>query len=255
MKCVILAGGYGTRFSEETYNKPKPMIEIGGMPILWHIMKIYEEHNISDFIICLGYKGYLIKEFFANYIRHMSDMTINFKKKSLNFHNQNIEPWKITLVDTGADSMTGGRLLKIKKYLLKTESFCFTYGDGLANLNISEQITFHKKHGKIATVCAVQPPNRYGVLDIKGTTVKSFEEKPSDSNWINGGFFILKYEALNFIDSLQTIWEKQPLKTLAQMGELKAFHHHNFWHPMDTLRDHRYLESLWKNENCPWKIW
>ena len=255
MKCVILAGGYGTRFSEETYNKPKPMIEIGGMPILWHIMKIYEKHNISDFIICLGYKGYLIKEFFANYVRHMSDMTIDFKTNSIDFHNSSIEPWRVTLVDTGTFSLTGGRLLKVKKYLSKSESFCFTYGDGLADIDISKQINFHSKHGKIATVCAVQAPNRYGVLDIKGTSVKSFEEKPSDSNWINGGFFVLKYEALDYIKNSKTIWEKEPLNTLTLNGQLEAYRHKKFWHPMDTLRDHKRLQELWNKKSCPWKIW
>tara|TARA_B110000503_G_scaffold23555_1_gene36951 strand:- start:3774 stop:4541 length:768 start_codon:yes stop_codon:yes gene_type:complete len=255
MKCVILAGGYGTRFSEETYNKPKPMIEIGGMPILWHIMKIYEKHNVTDFIICLGYKGYLIKEFFTNYIRHMSNITINFKSNSLDYHKIDVEPWKITLVDTGSSSMTGGRLLKVKQYLSKSESFCFTYGDGLSDIDISDEIKFHNNHGKLSTVCAVQPPNRYGVLDIKGTTVKSFQEKPSDSNWINGGFFILKYDAIDLIDDEQTIWEKKPLKTLAEKGELQAYHHNKFWHPMDTLRDHNYLEDLWHNNKSPWKTW
>ena len=255
MKCVILAGGYGTRISEETHNKPKPMIEIGGMPILWHIMKIYEKHNITEFIICLGYKGYLIKEFFSNYTRHMSDMTINFNSNNVKFHETNVAPWKVTLVDTGTSSMTGGRLLRVKKYLSDSESFCFTYGDGLADINISEQIKFHENHGKIVTVCAVQPPNRYGVLNIKGTTVKGFAEKPSDSNWINGGFFILKHEALNFIENTQTIWEKEPLEKLTQMGELQAYRHNKFWHPMDTLRDHKHLEELWHNNESPWKTW
>lgn len=255
MKCVILAGGYGTRFSEETYNKPKPMIEIGGMPILWHIMKIYEKHKVSDFIICLGYKGYLIKEFFANYVRHRSDMTVDFKTNTIEFHKSSIEPWNITLVDTGTSSLTGGRLLKVKEYLSKSESFCFTYGDGLADLDISEQIKFHSKHNKIATVCAVQAPNRYGVLDIKGTSVKSFEEKPSDSNWINGGFFVLKYEALDYIENSQTIWEKEPLNTLTLNGQLEAYRHSKFWHPMDTLRDHKHLQELWHKRDCPWKIW
>jgi len=255
MKCVILAGGLGTRISEETYNKPKPMIEIGGMPIIWHIMKIYEKHNVTDFIICLGYKGYLIKEYFINYIRHMSNITINLKSNTLDFHKIDVEPWKITLVDTGDSSMTGGRLLNVKQYLSKSESFCFTYGDGLADIDISNEIKFHNNHGKIATVCAVQPPNRYGVLDIKGTTVNSFEEKPSDSNWINGGFFILKYDAIDFIDDEQTVWEKKPLNKLTEMGELQAYHHRKFWHPMDTLRDHKYLEDLWYNNKSPWKTW
>ena len=255
MKCVILAGGFGTRFSEETDNKPKPMIEVGGMPILWHIMKIYASHNVTDFIICLGYKGYLIKEYFSNYFLYMSDVTIDLKNNKLTVHRKNAEPWKITLVDTGVNSMTGGRLLNVKKYLLKAESFCFTYGDGLSDINISDEIKFHNSHGKIATICAVQPPNRYGVLNIKDSTVKSFHEKPSESGWINGGFFILKYDAIDFIKNEQTIWEKEPLNKLAQMGELQSYLHKSFWHPMDTLRDQRYLDDLWNNNESPWKKW
>lgn len=255
MKCVILAGGFGTRFSEETDNKPKPMIEVGGMPILWHIMKIYESHNVTDFIICLGYKGYIIKEYFSNYFLHRSDVTIDLKNNKLSVHRKDAEPWKITLVDTGIDSMTGGRLLNVKKYLSKTESFCFTYGDGLSDINISDEISFHNSHGKIATVCAVQPQNRYGVLSIKGTAVEGFQEKPSDGGWINGGFFILKYDAIDLIKNDQTIWEKEPLNKLAQMNELQAYHHKSFWHPMDTLRDQRYLNDLWKNNKSPWKTW
>ena len=255
MKCVILAGGFGTRFSEETDNKPKPMIQIGGKPILWHIMKIYESHNITDFIICLGYKGYIIKEYFSNYFLHMSDVTINLANNEIVTHQKNAEPWKITLVDTGIDSMTGGRLLNIKKYLNENESFCFTYGDGLADLDITEEIKFHNSHGKTATICAVQPPNRYGVLDIVNDTVGGFSEKPKDGGWINGGFFILKYEALKFIKDESTIWEREPLAKLAKTGELKAYRHQSFWHPMDTLRDQRYLEEQWKSGSAQWKMW
>jgi len=255
MKCVILAGGFGTRFSEETENKPKPMIEIGGMPILWHIMKIYEAHNITDFIICLGYKGHLIKEYFSNYFLYMSDVTIDLKNNKLTVHRKDAEPWNITLVDTGVNSMTGGRLLNVKKYLSTKESFCFTYGDGLSDINISDEIKFHNSHGKIATICAVQPPNRYGVLSIKDSTVKSFQEKPSDGGWINGGFFILKYHAIDFIENQQTIWEKEPLNKLAQMGELRSYIHKSFWHSMDTLRDQQYLDDLCNNNKSPWKTW
>lgn len=255
MKCVILSGGFGTRFSEETDSKPKPMIEIGGMPILWHIMKIYASHNVTDFIICLGYKGYLIKEYFSNYFLYMSDVTIDLKNNKITIHRKDAEPWKITLVDTGINSMTGGRLLNIKKYLSKTESFCFTYGDGLSDINISDEIKFHNSHGKIATVCAIQPPNRYGLLNIKDSTVKNFQEKPSDSGWINGGFFILKYNAIDFIENEQTTWEKEPLNKLTQMGELQSYLHKGFWHPMDTLRDQRYLNDLWNNNKAPWKTW
>lgn len=255
MKCVILAGGFGTRFSEETENKPKPMIEIGGMPILWHIMKIYETHNVTDFIICLGYKGYLIKEYFSNYSIYRSDITFDLKKNKLIVHQKNAEPWKITLVDTGVNSMTGGRLLNVKKYLSKTESFCFTYGDGLSDINISEEIKFHNSHGKIATICAVQPPSRYGVLTIKDSIVKSFKEKPTEGGWINGGFFILKYHAIDLIENQQTIWEKEPLNKLVKMGELRSYLHKSFWHSMDTIRDQQYLNYLWNNNKSPWKTW
>ena len=255
MKCVILAGGFGTRFSEETNNKPKPMIKVGSMPILWHIMKIYESHNINEFIICLGYKGYVIKEYFSNYFLHRSDVTIDLNNNSLEVHRKNAEPWKITLVDTGFDSMTGGRLLNVKNYLSESESFCFTYGDGLSDINITDEIKFHESHNKIATICAVQPPNRYGVLNVDNNTVNGFLEKPSNGGWINGGFFVLKYEAIDFIDSTKTIWEEGPLTKLSQMGELQAFYHNGFWQPMDTLRDQRYLDDLWHSDKPPWKKW
>lgn len=255
MKCVILAGGFGSRISEETDNKPKPMIEIGGMPILWHIMKIYETYNITDFIICSGYKGYLIKEYFSNYFLHMNDVTIDIMNNNIHFEKKNIEPWKVTIVDSGVETMTGGRLLSAKKYLNKNESFFFTYGDGLANININDELEFHKKHGKLATVCAVQPPNRYGVLNIEDNTVMNFQEKPSNGGWINGGFFILDYECVNLIEGSDTIWEDEPLNALTKKKELMAFKHDDFWYPMDTLRDKRYLESLWSDNIAKWKKW
>lgn len=256
MKAVILAGGLGTRISEETHLKPKPMIEIGGMPILWHIMKIYSAHGINDFIVCCGYKGYLIKEYFANYFLHMSDVTFDMANNRMQVHQQKAEPWQVTLVDTGDDTMTGGRLIRIREYLRGESAFCFTYGDGVADINITAQITFHQGHGKLATVAAVQPPGRYGALNIEETTVQGFSEKPiGDGGWINGGFFVLSPQCLNYIEGNHTPWEGSPLTTIASEGQLMAFEHHGFWQAMDTLRDKNMLEELWLNGKAPWKCW
>ena len=256
MKSVILAGGFGTRISEETHLKPKPMIEIGGKPILWHIMKSYSYHGINEFIICCGYKGYIIKEYFANYFLHMSDITINLADNAIEVHNQKSESWKVTLVDTGADSQTGGRLKRVGDYLSKDEPFCFTYGDGLSDLNISETIKLHKKSGLLATVTAVQPPGRYGALEIENDLVSSFIEKPlGDGGLINGGFFVLSKKVLDFIDDDKTSWENEPLEALTKAGQLGAYKHSGFWHPMDTLRDKNYLQSLWDDDKAPWKHW
>ena len=255
MKVVILAGGYGTRLSEETHLKPKPMVEIGGMPILWHIIKIYSTFGIKEFIICCGYKGYLIKEYFSNYFLHMSDVTIDLSDNSMSIHQKNVEDWKITLVDTGEDTLTGGRLARIKNFL-NDETFCFTYGDGVGDINIKKLIDCHIKSNKLATLTAVQPPGRFGALSIEGNQVKSFQEKPiGDNAWINGGFFVLSPEVLNFIESDSTIWEKEPMESLALEGKFKAFKHNGFWQPMDTLRDKNYLEQLWESNNAPWKLW
>ena len=256
MKAVILAGGLGTRISEETYLKPKPMIEIGGKPILWHIMKSYSSHGINDFIICCGYKGYIIKEYFANYFLHMSDVTFDMATNSMAVHQKNVEPWRITLVDTGEETLTGGRLKRVTQYIRDEESFCFTYGDGVADVDITAQIAFHKRHGKLATVTAVQPPGRYGSLIIEGTSVKAFQEKPlGDGAWINGGFFVLKPEVLNFIEGDHSSWESGPIELIASNGELEAFEHRGFWQPMDTLREKNYLEQLWASGSAPWKRW
>ena len=256
MKAVILAGGLGTRLSEETVSKPKPMIEIGGKPILWHIMKIYSSHGINDFIICCGYKGYVIKEYFANYFLHMSDVTFDMQKNSMIVHNRRAESWTITLVDTGDNSMTGGRLLRVKDYLKGESSFCFTYGDGVGDINISKLIKFHENHGKKATLTSTYPPGRFGALEISNGMVKNFQEKPKgDGGKINGGFFVLNPSVIDSIKSDETIWEKEPLMTLASDGELMAFEHEGFWQPMDTLRDKNYLEGLWSSDNAPWKIW
>jgi len=255
MKVVILAGGLGTRISEETHLKPKPMIEIGGKPILWHIMKIYSAHGINDFIICLGYKGYLIKEYFANYYLHMSDVTFNMGDNSVEIHQNLAEPWKVTLVDTGEETMTGGRLKRIANYL-DNEDFCFTYGDGVADVNISELIKFHKEQGTRATVTAVQPPGRFGTLNIKGNKIDVFQEKPKgDGAWINGGFFVLSPSVIDYIDNDQTHWERAPLERLAKEGELSSYLHQGFWQPMDTLRDKVKLDELWNGGNAPWRIW
>ncbi len=256
MKAVILAGGLGTRISEESHLKPKPMIEIGGKPILWHIMKLYSAHGVNDFIICCGYKGYVIKEYFANYFLHMSDVTFDMVENRMEVHKQQAEPWKLTLVDTGEDTMTGGRLKRIAKYLEPTEPFCFTYGDGVADIDIAAEIAFHKKHGKLATVCAVLPPGRYGSLLKDGEAVLGFEEKPpGDGSWINGGFFVLQPEVLNYIDGDASSWEGASLANIAAEGQLAAYEHSGFWRPMDTLRDKTYLEELWDTHQAPWKIW
>jgi len=255
MKVVILAGGLGTRLSEETQIKPKPMVEIGGMPILWHIMKIYSHYGFNEFVICCGYKGYVIKEYFANYFIHNSDVTIDLGDNSIEFHKKRSEPWKVTLVDTGLETMTGGRLKRVGKYLTD-DNFCLTYGDGIANINIKKLVDFHYAHGKMATVTAVQPPGRFGALKINNETVTSFEEKPSgDGMLINGGFFVFSTGVLDFIDSDDCILEQSPLINLAKNNDLKAFKHNDFWHPMDTLRDRNYLDALWEKSSAPWKIW
>lgn len=256
MKVVILAGGLGTRISEETHLKPKPMIEIGGKPILWHIMKIYSTHGINDFIICCGYKGYIIKEYFANYFLHMSDVTFDMANNQMEIHQRYAEPWKVTLVDTGENTLTGGRLRRVANYLREEDAFCFTYGDGVADIDISRQIAFHREHGKWATVTAVQPPGRYGALNISNHQVNSFTEKPrGDGGLINGGFFILTPPCLDLIKSDQTSWEGEPLTQLANMGQLMAFEHNGFWQPMDTLREKNMLEELWASGKAPWKVW
>jgi glucose-1-phosphate cytidylyltransferase len=256
MKTVILAGGFGTRISEETSNKPKPMIEIGGKPILWHIMKIYSSYGIRDFVICLGYKSYMIKEYFANYFLHMSDITIDMENNRVEVHQNSAEPWRVTLVDTGENTMTGGRLKRIQSYI-GTETFLLTYGDGVADININSLISFHKQHGKHATLTAVQPPGRYGALKIKSESeIRSFREKPEgDGGFVNGGFFILEPHVFSYIDGDETVWEKYPLEALAAENQLRAFKHKGFWQPMDTLRDKNQLEELWSSGNAPWKIW
>jgi len=256
MKAVILAGGLGTRFSEETTEKPKPMIEIGGKPILWHIMKMYSSHGVNEFVVCCGYKGYVIKEYFKNYFLHMSDVTFDMTDNNMHVHTERAEPWKITLVDTGDASMTGGRLLRVKDHLRNDESFCFTYGDGLSDINITELIKFHKDSGKLATLTAVYPPGRFGALEIINNSVKSFKEKPrGDGALINGGFFVLDPEALNYINGDDCVWEQEPLTRLSELDQLQAFRHEAFWQPMDTLRDKNYLEKLWDEEKAPWKTW
>ncbi|AUG54578.1 glucose-1-phosphate cytidylyltransferase [Thalassospira marina] len=256
MFAVILAGGLGTRIAEETHLKPKPMIEIGGKPILWHIMKLYSAHGVNDFIICCGYKGYIIKEYFANYFLHMSDVTFDMYSNKMEVHHQKAEPWRVTLVDTGEDSMTGGRLRRVSDYLKNEKDFCFTYGDGVADIDISKQIEFHKAHGKWATVAAVQPPGRYGALDLEGKSVSGFTEKPrGDGGLINGGFFVLSAEVFSLIEGDNTSWEAGPLQTLARDGQLMAWQHDGFWQPMDTLRDKNHLESLWASGKAPWRHW
>ncbi len=255
MKTVILAGGLGTRISEESALKPKPMVEIGGRPLLWHVMKIYSQFGLNDFVICCGYKGYVIKEYFANYFLHMSDVTFDMKENTMEVHRRQAEPWKVTLVDTGEHSQTGGRLKRVQPYL-NGEDFCFTYGDGVGDINISRLIAFHKNHGKLATMTATQPPGRFGSLGLNGTAVNSFLEKPAgDGGWINGGFFVLSPKVLDLIPDDDCIWERQPLESLALSGQLQAFLHHGFWQPMDTLRDKNHLESLWTSETAPWKTW
>lgn len=255
MQAVILAGGLGTRLGEETSIRPKPMVEIGGMPILWHIMKIYSAHGINDFIVCLGYKGYLIKEFFANYFLHMADVTIDLSKNSMEVHQNWSEPWRVTLVETGADTMTGGRLKAISPYLTNGDPFCFTYGDGVASVDIGALVEHHRRHGKKATITAVAPPGRFGALEFEGDLVRSFREKPAgDGGLINGGFFVADPSVIDLIEGPDTIWEQTPLEKLAAMGELVAFRHDGFWQPMDTLRDKLYLEELWR-DGAPWKCW
>tara|TARA_B110000879_G_C11181513_1_gene518662 strand:+ start:1154 stop:1927 length:774 start_codon:yes stop_codon:yes gene_type:complete len=256
MKVVILAGGLGTRLSEETSSRPKPMVEIGGKPILWHIMKMYSHHGVNEFIICCGYKGYFIKEYFANYFLHMSDVTFDISNNQMHVHKQNAEPWMVTLVDTGDNSMTGGRLLRVKDYLKDDENFCFTYGDGVSDVDISESIRFHNEHGKLATITATHPPGRFGALYISNGCVKSFHEKPEgDGGMINGGFFVLNKKVISLIDNDSSSWEKKPLEVLAAENQLMAFEHSGFWQPMDTLRDKIYLEKLWQAKKAPWKLW
>lgn len=256
MKAVILAGGLGTRISEETHLKPKPMIEIGGKPILWHIMKIFSHHGINDFIICCGYKGYLIKEYFANYFLHMSDVTFDMSNNSMQVHQQSAEPWRVTLVDTGENTMTGGRLKRVAPYLKDEEAFCFTYGDGVSDVDITQVIAFHRAQNVQATLTAAYPPGRFGALDMDGAKVLSFVEKPKgDGGMINGGFFVLSPAVIHLLRGDSCVWERAPLETLAAQNQLAAYQHHGFWQPMDTLRDKTHLEELWQSGNAPWKVW
>jgi glucose-1-phosphate cytidylyltransferase len=256
MKAVILAGGLGTRLSEETIVKPKPMVEIGGKPILWHIMKMYSAHGINDFVICCGYKGYVIKEYFANYFLHMSDVTFNMRENRMEVHHKRAEPWNVTLIDTGDASMTGGRLKRVAEYVKDDEAFLFTYGDGVSDVNIRQSIDFHLSHGKLATLTATFPPGRFGALDIQNKQIRAFQEKPKgDGAMINGGFFVLSPKVIDLIANDATTWEQEPLMTLAEQGELMAFEHGGFWQPMDTLRDKHYLEGLWESGKAPWKVW
>lgn len=256
MKAVILAGGLGTRLSEETHRLPKPMVEIGGKPILWHIMKLYSTHGVNQFVICCGYRGYLIKEYFANYFLHMSDVTFDMMDNTTVVHRRNAEPWRVTLVDTGEDTMTGGRLKRVAEYVKDDKEFCFTYGDGLSDLDIGATIEFHRKHGKLATVTAVVPPGRYGALEIVGDQVAAFVEKPrGDGGLINGGFFVLSPKCIEFIDGDESSFEGDPLTRFVSLRQMMAFEHHGFWHAMDTLRDKNFLEQLWASGNAPWKVW
>jgi len=256
LKAVILAGGLGTRISEETHLKPKPMVEIGVRPILWHIMKIYSQHGINDFVICCGYKGYVIKEYFANYFLHMSNVTFDMSNNTTQIHNNSADPWRVTLVDTGDETMTGGRLKRVADYIKDEQDFCFTYGDGVADVDVTALVDFHRAHGKLATVTAVQPPGRYGALDMAGTAVRGFVEKPrGDGGWINGGFFVLSPKCLDYIDNDASTWEAEPLTRIATDGELQAYSHNGFWQPMDTLRDKNHLEALWASGQAPWKCW
>jgi glucose-1-phosphate cytidylyltransferase len=257
MKAVILAGGLGTRLSEETTIKPKPMVEIGGQPVLWHIMKIYSAHGINDFIICCGYKGYVIKEYFANYFLRMSDVTFDMRFNQMNIHDGKAEPWRVTLVDTGESTLTGGRLKRVREHL-GNEAFCFTYGDGVSNINISELVKFHKEQGTLGTLTAVQPPGRFGAISLgQGQTkITTFHEKPDgDGAWINGGYFVLEPEVIDYIADDSTVWEQEPMKKLAHSDQLSAYRHDGFWQPMDTLKDKNYLEGLWKSGTAPWKVW
>lgn len=256
MKVIIFAGGLGTRISEETTIRPKPMIEIGGKPILWHIMKTYSHHGINDFVICCGYKGYVIKEYFANYFLHMSDVTFDMSKNSMEVHQRSAEPWRVTLIDTGEDTMTGGRLKRVAAFVKDEEVFCLTYGDGLSDINITELLAFHKSKNVLATLTATIPPGRFGALELKGGQVKTFMEKPKgDGAMINGGFFVLSPKVIDYISDDQTIWEREPLESLARDGQLAAFQHHGFWQPMDTMRDKLHLEELWQTGQAPWKVW
>ena len=256
MKCVILAGGMGTRLAEETSIRPKPMIEIGERPILWHIMKLYTHHGVNDFIICLGYKGYLIKEYFANYHLHSADVTIDLVDNKIEYHHRRNEPWRITLVDTGDKTMTGGRIKRVRQYLDPDAPFCMTYGDGLSNIDITAEIAFHRKHGRKATVACVRPPARFGSIVLEGTKVAEFQEKPqTESGLINGGFFVLDTSALDFVEDDTTIWERQPMEKLASSGQLVAWQHDGFWQAMDTLRDKQQLTRLWDSGTAPWKVW
>ncbi len=257
MKAVILAGGFGTRLSEETAIRPKPMVEIGGRPILWHIMKIYAAYGIEEFIICCGYKGHVIKEYFANYFLRMSDVTFDMRYNQMNVHAGSAEPWRVTLVDTGESTMTGGRLKRVREHI-GNETFCFTYGDGVSNINIKELVEFHKTQKTLATLTATQPPGRFGAISLgkEQTKIMSFHEKPNgDGAWINGGYFVLEPDVIDYIADDSTVWEQEPLDKLAQDGHLSAYKHSDFWHPMDTLRDKNYLENLWKSGNAPWKVW
>ena len=255
MKAVILAGGLGTRLSEETDAKPKPMVQIGGRPILWHIMKIYSAQGINDFVICLGYKGYMIKEYFANYFLHMSNVTLDLENNAMEVHDKSVEPWRVTLVDTGDETLTGGRLKRVLPYLGE-EDFCMTYGDGVGNVDIKAVIGLHNEQGRLATVTAVQPPGRFGSLNMRGNRVVSFQEKPeNDGGWINGGFFVLKPKVVDYIDGDGSTWEREPMEQLAADGEMCVYRHAGFWQPMDTLRDRRHLEQLWITGRAPWKLW
>ena len=255
MKAVILAGGLGTRISEESNSRPKPMIEIGGKPILWHILKIYSAHGVNDFVICCGYKSYLIKEYFANYFLHMSDVTFDMKNNKMEVHQNNAEPWRVTLVDTGEDTMTGGRLKRVRTHI-GNEDFCFTYGDGVGDVDISALIAFHKKEGRLATLTATQPPGRFGAINLDGHRIDSFQEKPQgDGGWINGGFFVLNPKVIDYVEGDASVWEREPMERLAREGNMNAWFHHGFWQPMDTLRDKNHLEELWASGKAPWKVW
>jgi glucose-1-phosphate cytidylyltransferase len=255
MKAIILAGGLGTRISEESYIRPKPMIEIGGKPILWHIMKIYSSHGVNDFVICCGYKGYLIKEYFANYFLHMSDVTFDIKHNKMEVHQNSAEPWRVSLVDTGEDTMTGGRLKRVRNYI-EDHDFCFTYGDGVGDVDISSLIAFHKQELRLATLTATQAPGRFGALNLNGHRIRSFQEKPQgDGGWINGGFFVLSPKVIDYIDGDHITWEREPMERLAHEDQMNAWFHHGFWQPMDTLRDKNHLEELWASGKAPWKVW